>query len=182
MYRRLASSTSRMPFETAIPMTIKIPISAVIEKPWPAAIRASTMPTSETGIVKSMTKGRRIDLNCDAMIMKTTITASPRARPRPEKVVSHQLDLPDEAELEVGRAGIGVQGALEIGGHASDVAPLRLHVDVGGADELISFDGDRSHRAAHGRRRRRAAPTLPLSPMRTGSSASAPTSGTAAPS
>ena len=31
--RRLASSTSRMPFETAIPMTIRIPMSAVIENP-----------------------------------------------------------------------------------------------------------------------------------------------------
>ena len=59
----------------------------MIEKPWPAAISARTMPTSETGMVKSMTKGRRIDLNCEAMIMKTTITASPSARPRPEKVV-----------------------------------------------------------------------------------------------
>ena len=44
MNRRLASSTSRMPFETAMPMTIRMPISAVIEKPCPAAISARTMP------------------------------------------------------------------------------------------------------------------------------------------
>ena len=71
-------------------------MSAVIEKPCPAAISASTMPTSETGIVKSMTNGRRSDLNCDAMIMKTTITASPSARPRPREGRAHQLDLTDE--------------------------------------------------------------------------------------
>ena len=85
--RRFASSTRRMPFETAIPMTIRTPMSAVIENPCPAAISARTIPTSDTGIVKSMTKGRRNDLNCDAMIMKTTITASPSASPSPENVV-----------------------------------------------------------------------------------------------
>ena len=37
---RFASSTSRMPFETAMPMTMSTPISAVIEKPCPAAISA----------------------------------------------------------------------------------------------------------------------------------------------
>ncbi len=37
-------------------------------------------------MVKSMTNGSRRDLNWVAMIMKTTITASPMARPRPEKV------------------------------------------------------------------------------------------------
>ncbi len=61
-------------------------MSAVIEKPWPAAMSASTMPTRDTGIVKSMMNGRRSDLNCDAMIMKTTITASPSASPSPPKV------------------------------------------------------------------------------------------------
>ena len=56
-------------------------MSAVMEKPCPAAISASTIPTSETGMVNSMTNGSRSDLNCEAMIMKTTITASPSARP-----------------------------------------------------------------------------------------------------
>ena len=45
------------------------------------------MPTSDTGIVKSMTNGRRSDLNCAAMIMNTTMIARPIARPRPENVV-----------------------------------------------------------------------------------------------
>ena len=34
------------------------------------------MPTSETGIVNSITNGKRSDLNCEAMIMNTTMTAS----------------------------------------------------------------------------------------------------------
>ena len=94
--RRLASSTRRMPLDTAMPMTIRMPISAVMEKPCPAAISASTMPTSDTGMVKSMTKGRRSDLNCEAMIMNTTITARPSASPRPREGGAHELDLPDE--------------------------------------------------------------------------------------
>ena len=97
--RRLASSTSRMPFETAMPMTIRMPMSAVIEKPCPAAMSARTMPTSETGMVKSMTKGRRSDLNCEAMIMKTTMTARPSARPRPEKVVRISSTCPTKSNL-----------------------------------------------------------------------------------
>ncbi len=39
-------------------------MSAVIEKPCPAAMSASTMPTPDTGMVKSMTNGSRSDLNC----------------------------------------------------------------------------------------------------------------------
>ena len=70
-----------------MPMTIRMPMSAVIEKPCPAAMSARTMPVSDTGIVKSMTNGSRSDLNCEAMIMKTTMTASPSARPSPENVV-----------------------------------------------------------------------------------------------
>ncbi len=84
--RRLASSTSKMPFDTAIPTTINMPINAVIEKPCPAASNASTMPTSDTGIVNNITNGKRSDLNCEAMIMNTTITAKPIATPKPEKV------------------------------------------------------------------------------------------------
>src|SRR6185312_5435103 len=85
--RRAASSTRRMPFDTAMPMTMRMPMSAVIEKPWPAASSAVTMPTSATGIVKSMMNGSRSERNCDAMIMNTTMTASASARPRPPKVV-----------------------------------------------------------------------------------------------
>jgi len=59
--RRLASSTSKIQFETAIPITIKMPMRAVMEKPCPADINAKTMPTSETGMVNSMTNGRRKD-------------------------------------------------------------------------------------------------------------------------
>ncbi len=48
---------------------------------------ASTIPMSDTGTAKSIANGSRIDLNCVAMIMKTTITARPRAVPRPANVV-----------------------------------------------------------------------------------------------
>ena len=41
----------------------------------------------DPGIVKSMTNGKRSDLNCEAMIMNTTMTARPRASPRPENVL-----------------------------------------------------------------------------------------------
>ena len=69
-------------------MTMSMPMSAVIEKPCRAATSASTMPTRQTGIVKSMTNGSRSDLNWIVMIMKTTITASADARRRgPANVV-----------------------------------------------------------------------------------------------
>ncbi len=80
-----------------MPMTMRMPISAVMEKPCPAAISASTMPTRDTGMVNSMTKGRRSDLNCEAMIMNTTITARPSARPRPEKVVRMSCTCPTKS-------------------------------------------------------------------------------------
>ena len=51
------------------------------------ASSASTIPTSVTGMVKSITNGSRSDLNCEAMIMNTTITARPRASPSPPNVV-----------------------------------------------------------------------------------------------
>ena len=51
-----------MPFDTAIPMTMSTPISAVIENPCPAAMSATTMPTSAQGMVKSMMNGSRSDL------------------------------------------------------------------------------------------------------------------------
>ena len=85
--RTLASATSRIPFDTAIPMTIRMPMSAMTENPWPAAISASTIPMRQTGMAKSMTRGRRSDLNWIVMTMKTTITASPSATPSPAKVV-----------------------------------------------------------------------------------------------
>ncbi len=50
-------------------------------------------------MVNSMTKGRRSDLNCEAMIMKTTITASPSASPRPEKVVRMSWTWPTNSTL-----------------------------------------------------------------------------------
>ncbi len=56
-----AASTSKMPFETAMPMTISTPMSAVSEKPWPAASSASTIPGGAIGMVSSMTSGRRSD-------------------------------------------------------------------------------------------------------------------------
>jgi len=40
-----------------------MPMRAVIEKPWPPASKAKTIPTNDTGMVNSMTKGRRRDLN-----------------------------------------------------------------------------------------------------------------------
>ena len=58
----------------------------------PSATRP--IPTSETGIVKSITNGRRNDLNCVAMIMKTTITASPSATPSPPNVVRMRSTCP----------------------------------------------------------------------------------------
>jgi hypothetical protein len=120
---RLASSTSRMPFDTAIPMTIRIPMSAVIEKPCPAAISASTIPTSETGIVKSMTNGSRSDLNCDAMIMNTTITASPSARPSPENVVRISSTWPTNDVVDVARPRVAPSAASRSRAAAADVAP-----------------------------------------------------------
>ena len=90
-------------------------MSAVIEKPCPAAMSARTMPTSETGMVKSMTKGRRSDLNCDAMIMKTTMTASPSARPRPENVVRISSTWPTKSKLDVARARVALRAPLELG-------------------------------------------------------------------
>ncbi len=80
-----------------MPMTIKIPINAVIENPWPAASRAMTIPTSATGMVNSMMKGSRSDRNCDAMIMNTTITANPSARPRPENVLRMSCTCPTKS-------------------------------------------------------------------------------------
>ena len=102
--RRLASSISRMPFETAMPTTIRTPMSAVIEKPCPAAISARTMPSSDTGIVNSMMNGSRSDLNCDAMIMNTTMTARPDGEPEAREGRAHQVDLTDEAEVDVAGA------------------------------------------------------------------------------
>ncbi len=66
--RLFASSTSRMPFDTLMPMTMSTPMRAAMESPWPAASSASTTPTSATGMVNSMISGNRSDLNCDAMM------------------------------------------------------------------------------------------------------------------
>lgn len=69
-----------------MPTTISTPISAITEKPCPAASSASTMPISVHGTVNSMMSGSRSERNWLAMIMKTTMTASPIATPRPPKV------------------------------------------------------------------------------------------------
>ena len=95
-----AASTSRMPFETAMPTTISIPISAVIEKP----CRPSEAPArchSATGNRKQHDDGSRSDLNCEAMIMNTTMTASPIARLQTgERCAS--VRPADEVEAEAG--------------------------------------------------------------------------------
>ena len=135
-------------------------MSAVIEKPCPAAMSASTMPTSETGIVKSMTNGSRSDLNCDAMIMNTTMTARPSARPSPENVVRIELDLTDEVDSRRARVrGSALSAASRSSAADADVAPLGLHEHV--RDALRG-----------GCARRRPAPTsrrmLPYAPSSTG--------------
>ena len=58
------------------------------------------MPISVHGIVNSMMNGSRSDLNCDAMIMNTTITARPIARPRPENVVRISSTWPTKSNVE----------------------------------------------------------------------------------
>ena len=60
----------------------------------------------------STTKGSSSDWNCEAMIMKTTITARPGARPRPENVV--RISSTCEVELDVAGPGIGAERPLEI--------------------------------------------------------------------
>ncbi len=112
-------------------------MSAVIENPWPAASSASTIPTSDTGIVKSITNGSRSDLNWDAMIMKTTMTASPSARPEPRKCGSHELDLADEAKIDMSRADVLPELPLEFGGRCADVTALGLHQHVSHARKVI---------------------------------------------
>ena len=46
-----------------------------------------------------LTNGRRSDLNCVAMIMKTTITARPRATPRPPNVLRMSSICPTKSTL-----------------------------------------------------------------------------------
>ena len=134
-----------MPFETAMPTTIRMPISAVIEKPCPAAISARTMPTSDTGIVKSMTNGRRSDLNCDAMIMNTTITASPIASPSPENVVRISSTWPTKSNVDVARARVARRAPSR--GRPAALPMSRPSVcmqHVRGALELVALDRDRA--------------------------------------
>ena len=138
-----------------MPTTIRMPISAVIEKPWPAAISASTMPTSDTGIVNSMTKGSRSDLNCDAMIMNTTMIGQADGEPEAGEGGAHQVDLADEAERHVARvAGRPASLCSSSRGGAADVAPLGLHQHVRRALQLVSLDGDRPDASAGSCRRR----------------------------
>ena len=149
-------------------------MSAVMEKPWPAAISASTMPTSDTGMVKSMTNGSRSDLNCDAMIMKTTMTASPSARPSPPKVVRISSTCPRSDSRMPRVRGSQLERLLQLGSSGPDVAPFGLHEDVRGALEVVALDGDRGRRRAGYSRMRRAGPACPSALTRTGSAAERP--------
>src|SRR6185437_2702361 len=61
---------------------------------------------------------------------------------------AHQVDLADEAELDAASPRIGAQRSFDVARDAADVTPLRLHVDVPGALELVPLDGDGTNRAS----------------------------------
>ena len=134
-----------MPFETAMPMTIRIPISAVIEKPCPAAISASddADQRDRDGEEHDERQAQRLELR--GHDHEDHHHRQPERQAQAGEGGAHQLDLADELELDV-RACAGRRASARSRSAATlpMSRPSVCMSTCAARCELVALDGDRA--------------------------------------
>ena len=145
--RRWASSTSRIPFETAMPMTMRIAHQRGDREALPGGHEREDDPHERDGNREEHDERQPQRLELRSHDHEDDHDGEAQREAEPREGAPHQLDLTDEPKVDVARARVALQRVFEGSRRGAQVASLGLHQHVGDPRQVVALDRYRAERA-----------------------------------